>query len=245
MPVIGVLVILLQIFFAAHAIRTGKDTFWLWVIILAPGIGCALYFITQFGPDAASSSTARKAKNTLLRAVDPQREFRKRVEMLEISNTVENRTALADECVDAGMYKEAIELLKESLVGVHETDPGVMERLAFAYFEHGQPDKTASTLDRLIAVNPEYKSPDGHLLYARALEAQGKMSEAAREYDALRTSYPGEEARVRYGQMLLKAGNNAKAAELFRESLTRAKQAPSQYRKKEVEWLKIAERHKA
>ena len=221
MPLIGILVILLQIFFAAHATRTGKDPIWLWVIILVPGIGCAIYFITQFGPDAASGTTARKAKNTLLRTVDPQREFRKRVEMLEISNTVENRTALADECAEAGMYKEAIELLKESLVGVHETDPGVMERLVFVYFE-----------------------PDGHLLYARALEAQGKIEEAAQEYEILRSSYPGEEARVRYGQMLISTGENAKAIELFRESLKRAKQAPSHYRKKESDWLKIAERYK-
>src|SRR5262245_59989569 len=119
----------MQVFFGVHAIRTGKPMFWLWIIILAPGIGCAVYFITQFAPEAANSRGMRQARNTLVRAIDPGRELRRRKEALAFTDTVENRMALADECIEAVMYIEAAELLQEALSGLHATDPGIMERL--------------------------------------------------------------------------------------------------------------------
>ena len=242
MPLLGIVLVALQIFFAVHAIRNGKDPIWIWIIILAPGIGCAIYFITQFGPQAANSRTARQAKNTLIRAVDPRRELRNRMELLEISNTVENRVGLADECVEAGLYAEAISLYNDALVGVHADDPGIMEKRAVAQFKHDEPEKTLQTLDVLIEKNPQYKSSDAHLLYARALQALDKIDEALEEYEVLRNSYPGEEARVRYAQLLQQRGDEKQADELFKETLLRIKRAPKHYAKKEREWLKIAER---
>ena len=227
MPIIGVLVVALQIFFAVHAVRNGKEPIWLWIIILAPGIGCAIYFITQFGPDAAQSRTARRAKDSLVKAVDPTRELRKRTEMLAISDSVENRLALADECIEASMFEEAIELLSEKLTPVHADDPSIMERLAFAHFCNNSPVDCLQILDDLIEKNPEYKSADGHLLYARCLEALDRNEQACKEYDVLRKTYPGEEARVRYGMLLQKMGRTEHAAELFQESIRRANQAPS------------------
>lgn len=242
MPILGILLVALQIFFVVHAIRNGKETYWLWIIMLAPGIGCAAYFLTQFAPDAGNSHSARRVRKQFIKAVDPKRELRKRMDMLETSNTVENRVALADECIEEKMYAEAIDLLHRSLVGLHATDPAIMERLARAQFEHGEPDKAAQTLEALIASNPQHKSPDGHLLYARALAEMGRTEDAIAEYEVLRTSFPGEEARVRYGLLLRRIGEARKAAELFKESLLRARRAPRHYRNREQEWLRVAER---
>jgi hypothetical protein len=242
MPFLALLIVACQVFFAVHAVRTGKQMIWLWIIIFFPGLGCLVYFITQYAPEAANSRSVRKARNTLIRAVDPQREMRRRMERLEMSNTVENRMALADECMEAKMYPEAIELLDGSLTGIHATDPGILQRLALAQFESGETKQTLQTLDKLISANPSYKSPDSHLLYARALEAEGRDEDATKEYEVLRSSYPGEEARVRYGLLLLRCGTPEQAKELFRESLMHARQAPKYYRNKEREWLRIAER---
>ncbi|MEM7468027.1 MAG: hypothetical protein AAF387_14225 [Pseudomonadota bacterium] len=240
MPIIGALIVALQIIFAIHAVKNGKEPIWLWIILLAPGIGCAIYFITQFGPDAAQSRTARQAKQSLVKAVDPKRELRKRTEMLAISDSVDNRIALADECIEANMFEEAIELLSEKLTPVHADDPSIMERLAFAHFCNKSPEESLRILDELISKNPDYKSTEGHLLYARSLEALDRNEEACKEYDVLRSTYAGEEARVRYGLLLKKMGRTEHAAELFQESIRRANQAPGHYRKKEKEWLQIA-----
>jgi hypothetical protein len=67
-------------------------------------------------------------------------------------------------------------------------------------------DQDVFTLDELIARNPAFKSPDGHLLYARALEAEGRTDAALSEYATLSQYYAGAEARLRYGQLLRRSG---------------------------------------
>ena len=123
---------------------------------------------------------------------------------------------------------------------MHAADPSTMEKLARAQFENNQAEKSIETLNALISANPEYKSTAGHLLFARALEEQGRYEDAVREYKVLRTSYPGEEARVRYAQLLKKMHRPEEATELFRESVLRARRAPKHYQNQQREWLRYA-----
>jgi hypothetical protein len=115
--------------------------------------------------------------------------------------------------------------------------------LARTQFALDQPEETRKTLDALIAANPNYRSGDGHLLYARAVEASGDIAAALHEYDAVvEGGYPGEEARVRYALLLKRNGGIDKAKALFAESLKRAKLAPAYYGREQREWLDIAKR---
>jgi hypothetical protein len=82
---------------------------------------------------------------------------------------------------------------------------------------------------------PDYQSADGHLLYARALEASGRTEQAMSEYQAIANYYPGAEARVRYGLLLDKAGGNAEAKTVFGEVVTQAKRAPKYARRAQAE----------
>ncbi len=239
---LGILIVLVQIAFAIHAVKTGKDRYWLWIIIAVPVHGCAIYFITQFGPDAANRQTARHAKKRLIGTIDPRRELRNRMEQLERTDTVENKVALAEQCMEIQLYDDAISLLKNSLRGLNENDPHIMTLLAKCEFENDDPTSAAGTLEALIHANPNYESVHAHLLYARALEGMGNDEAAVREYDVLSHSYPGEEARVRYGLLLKRLRKREESLTLFGESLTRARLAPAHYRRKEKEWLRTAKR---
>ena len=77
------------------------------------------------------------------------------------------------------------------------------------------------------------------------LEAQGDLAAALGHYEALATSYPGEEARYRYGALLKQQGRFGEARRVFRDMLTRAKVAPRYYRKKEKDWIDSAQRELA
>jgi hypothetical protein len=147
------------------------------------------------------------------------------MESLEISDSIENRVLLAEECSEARIFGDAIALCKSCLSGVLETDPAIMEKLVYTYYESGSAAQAKQTLDSLIRSCPEYKSVEGHLLYARSLESMEQLDEACREYEALCQSYPGEQAQC-----------------LFKESLLRAKRAPTHYQKKQRKWLTIAQR---
>src|SRR5207302_1935924 len=83
-----------------------------------------------------------------------------------------------------------------ALTGLYEHDPNLMLGLAQAQFGKGEASAARATLDELIRHNPDFRSPTGHLLYARALEAEGNVPKALEEYAVLAPSYPGAEASV-------------------------------------------------
>ena len=238
MPIIG-LSLIIQIALAIHVIRTGRETYWIYVLLI-PGIGSALYFFTQVLPDLGQSRGVNTAKNSLLKAIDPQRELRNKKAQLDLANTLSNKQKLAEECLEAGMFTDAIELFLSCLKGIGEGDPDTMLKLAQAYFADGDYNLTIKTLDDIIKTNPRYNSTNGHLLYARSQEKLEKYDQALEEYAVLSENHPGEEARVRYGLLLLQLNQPEKANKVFNETINRSKLAPKFYQRKEKHWIKIA-----
>ena len=86
------------------------------------------------------------------------------------------------------------------LKGIFEHDPTLLLTMR-AHF--GKQDYAAAraTLERLMEHNPEFKSVDAQLLYARTLEAENSLDEAERVYAALAPGFPGAEARLRYDRL--------------------------------------------
>ncbi|MBU0655833.1 MAG: tetratricopeptide repeat protein [Gammaproteobacteria bacterium] len=240
MPILGGLILAIQIAFAIHAIRSGRETYWLYIIAFLPGIGCAVYFFTQVLPEMQNSYSVRKAGNRLLKAIDPERELRRRKDELEIADTVANRVMLADECIEAGFFNEAITLLQRCQQNGHD-DPDILLKLAQAQFGAKQYQQAIETLDLLIKTHPGFRSPDGHLLYARSLAETGQIPLALEEYQALSSSFPGEEARLRHAQLLQQNDQPGRARQVLEEIQLRAKRAPKYYRRKEQEWIRQAE----
>ena len=118
----------------------------------------------------------------------------------------------------------------QALTGLYQHDPNLMLGLAQAQFGKGDASAARATLDELIASNPDFRSPAGHLLYARALEAEGNTAKALEEYSVVAPAYPGAEAAVRYAQLLQAQGRTAEAQKVARELLEQARIAPAHYR---------------
>jgi hypothetical protein len=132
-------IVALQILLVVHAVRTGRETIWIWILVFVPGIGCAAYFITRIMPELGHSRTVRKAQKRLTKAIDPQRELRKLKDELAIADTMQNRMRLADQCSEAGIYEEALGLYQRCLSGPNAdpNDPSVMLRIADAHLRSG------------------------------------------------------------------------------------------------------------
>ncbi|HUA90048.1 MAG TPA: tetratricopeptide repeat protein, partial [Steroidobacteraceae bacterium] len=124
----------------------------------------------------------------------------------------------------------------------YEHDPNLMLGVAQAQFGKGDATAARSTLDELIRLNPDFRSPAGHLLYARALEGEGNVAKALEEYRIVAGSFPGAEAAVRYAQLLKAQGQTDEARRVARELLQQARIAPGHYRRAQREWLEAAER---
>ena len=61
MPILGAVVLLIQICFAYHALKTGRPYWWLFVIMAAPVVGCVLYYFIEVFPSTRDSRKAEKA----------------------------------------------------------------------------------------------------------------------------------------------------------------------------------------
>jgi hypothetical protein len=96
---------------------------------------------------------------------------------------------------------------------------------------------------RLKDTDPTAFDADAELDYARALAIQGKNDLAVRQYESVVPRYPGEEARCRFALLLEQLGQQPRAQQLFREILDSVKGAPSYYRRRQAEWVRIARQH--
>jgi hypothetical protein len=237
-----ILSILVQVALIIHVVKTGRNQIWIWVLALLSLPGAIAYIAVEVLPELFRSRAAQRTARGLRKAMDPGRELRRYESDTRVAGNVASRQRYAEELVRHQRYDEAIAQYREALTGLYEHDPNLMLGLAQAQFGKGDASAARATLDDLIRHNPDFRSPAGHLLYARALEAEGNVPKALEEYAVLAPSYPGAEASVRYAQLLQAQGRRAEAQKVARELLEQARIAPGHYRRAQRPWLDAAQR---
>jgi len=239
---IPILSIAIQAGLIVHVIKTGRNMLWIWAIALLPLVGTIAYVVVEVLPEALGGRTARRARSGMQRMMDPDRELRRASAEVEISGNVDARRRLAEELLERNQYDAAIEVYQGGLRGIFEHDPTLLLGLARAHFGKRDYASARLTLERLTQHNPDFKSADAQLLYARTLEAQDALDEAERAYATLAPGYPGAEARLRYGLLLKRRGKFADAQRVLKDLLDGAKLGPAHYRRAQAEWLERARR---
>ena len=234
---------IVQALLIIHVFKTGRNFLWIWVLLLLPfGLGALAYLTVEVLPELFRSRTAQRTARGLRRAMDPGAQLRRYEDEARVTGNVASRQRYAAELVRHQRYDEAITQYTQALSGLYEHDPDLMLGLAHAQFAKGDARAARTTLDELIRQNPGFRSPDGHLLYARALAAEGDVAKALEEYRVLAPSYPGAEAAVRYAQLLEAEGQYPEAQRVARELLEQARIAPRHYRRAQREWLDAAQK---
>ena len=232
--------LLLQIVCAVHVVRTGRPLYWIFIILIGSFLGVAIYFFAEMLPGMRHTRQGQQVIKGVRDQIDPDRHKRKAARELDMADTPANRKRLAEESLERGDFTLAEQQFRAALQGFYKDDADLMLGLAQAQFGLGKPAETRATMDALIAANPNFRSHEGHLLYARAVEATGDHAAAAHEYEAVVQGFPGEEARVRYAEFLQTQGREAEAQALYAEILKRADTLPSYYRREQKPWIAIA-----
>ena len=230
MPLLALLLIACQIVCGLHVVRSGQERYWLYLIIALPGLGCLIYFLGVMLPDLLGSRSGRRAINQLHDRLDPERHLRALRDALELSDTRETRVQLADELLRLEQPAEAADHYRAALRGVHSHAPDIMLGLARAQFALDDAGSCRETLDQLIRHNPQFRSADGHLLYACALTRLGELTKAEEEFHALLGHFAGPEARYHYAQLLRQANRNGEARNQLEQIEQYARRAPKHYR---------------
>jgi len=233
---------IIQALLIVHVIRTGRNQLWIWVLLFLPVGGGIAYVAVEVLPELFRSRAARRTARGFRKAMDPGADLRRYESEARVAGNVASRQRYAEELVRHARYDDAIAQYRGALTGLYEHDPNLMLGLAQAQFAKGEASSARATLDELIRLNPDFRSPAGHLLYARALEAEGNVQKALEEYRVLAPSYPGAEASVRYAQLLQAQGRRTEAQQVARELLEQARIAPGHYRRAQRPWLEAAQR---
>lgn len=241
---IGLVVLLMQLAFGAHVIRTGRSLLWLLPIILLPVLGCAAYALFALLPDAMGSAGARRFADDVVNTVDPGRSYREKKREVELVGSADAKRALAEECIKRGLFQDAVDLYQGAMagpLGAHDT--ALLHGLARAKLLAGDGAGAQAGFEALKQADPAAFNADAELDYARALALQGKNDDAVRQYEKVLPKYPGEEARCRYALLLKKLGQDERARRVFREILASVKGAPGYYRRRQREWVSIARKN--
>ena len=224
-----------------HVVRTGRELFWIWIILIAfPPIGALIYFFAIVAPELFRGPTARKVGRAARETLDPTRIYRDAKAAHELAPTVHNQMRLAAAAAELGRHEEAEALYQGAMQGIHEDDPALLLGRARALIDLGRPAEAMPFLERLGQQGKEGQTPQAMLALARAYEGLGRFDEAVPAYEWAAARLPGLEGIARQAAFLARTGQRAQAQEALAEIDRRLSRANPHFRKEGRHWRDFA-----
>jgi len=222
MPIFGIgLHIIVAIFFAIHAIRSGRELYWLLILFMFPLLGSVVYFFAIFLPDFKSTYKVQKglykAANVAVNAIDPGRELREAKAAFDFTPTAQNQWRYADALLAANKVAEAVEQFELCLKGPFANDLEIQFAAANAQLRFNQPDKAMQLLLAIRNVNPNFRTEAVTLLLANIHAGQGNTQEAKQEFEQAVARFGSVEARAEYAIFSANNGDMNTAQHLYAE----------------------------
>src|SRR5258708_8351341 len=87
-----ILSLLIAIGLCVHVVRTGRASYWLWIILAFQPLGGLVYFLTQIVPGLAGGPTVRRVGQAARETLDPHREYREAKAACEDTPTARNQS---------------------------------------------------------------------------------------------------------------------------------------------------------
>jgi hypothetical protein len=230
----------LSILMCFHVVRSGQNTYWLWILLAFPGIGPLVYFAVVIVPELAGGSTARRLEATAKRAIDPTKDYRAAKAACEDSPTVGNRMRLAQAAFALERYEEAERLFGEAASGIHDEDPALLMGRAQSLVELGRHEEALSVLHKLGETGEKGRTAQAALAMGRAYEGLGRYQEADTAYEWAAPRFAGLEAIARYAAFLAHTGRMEEAQEMLADINRRAERAKVHFRKEAKYWRDFA-----
>jgi hypothetical protein len=218
MPYIGLgLHVLVALFFAVHALKTGRPMYWLIILFSFPLLGSIAYFFAEYLPDMRIDRGVRRAGAVLAKVVDPTRDLRAAREAFEITPTAQNEARLAAALMDADKLPDAIAHYRNCLAGPFGNEPDLRVGAARAYLAIRNFDEAVRLLDLVRAETPNYRPTDTLILLGHARWAKGNTDGARAALAQAAKDHSGIEGRAEYAMFCLDTGDVETARAIQRD----------------------------
>jgi len=241
-PKTSILIWLIQLALIIHVLKTDRNRYWILMLIFMPLIGGIAYLVIEILPGFAGSISGQRAVRSVKKTLNPGADLRHHQAAWEQSPNVDNARRYAEALLESGKITEAEDIVEQSLKGLFATEPTLLLIKARIQFDQDNPEGAVHSLESLQDHNPDFRNATGHLLYARALEANGQTEKAVREYSAVSGYFPGVEARYRLALCLKLTGKDQASKAELESIVNDAKLAPTHFRKSQKQWLDAVNR---
>jgi hypothetical protein len=230
--------LIIQATLIIHVIRTGRPSWWIFLILFAPGIGSGIYILLEILPGTGILPSLRKAEQKVVKAMDPTRELRAAQDAFDLAPTVGNRMRLADASVEMGDFANAEMLYSDCLAGQFVDDPSALLGHARTLVELGRNEEALNRINQLRVLGREGATEA--LVYARAAEALGQHDDAHDAYAFAAPRIPTLEAQARYIRFLRLVGKDVDATRELQEFDVRLSRVPRHFQADARKWRTFA-----
>lgn len=232
--------LLFSIVLCIHVVRTGREMYWLMIILIIQPLGGLIYLLAIVAPEILGGGKAQRMGQAARKALDPQREYREATQAVDDAPTVANRARQAAAATGLGRHEEAERLYAEALRGLYADDPALLLGRANALIELNRPAEALPLLETLSAQSDAARTPQVALAMGRAYHALGREAEADTALRWAAAHLPGFEGMARYAVFLAQVGRKDEAREALAEIDRRLAKTHAHFRKEARGWRDLA-----
>ncbi|MEE9331069.1 MAG: hypothetical protein V3U89_02455 [Methylophilaceae bacterium] len=208
MPFIGLgLHFLIALFFAVHAMRNGRQMYWIIILFSFPLLGSIVYFFAEYLPSSKVERGVKNVSNKAIQLLDPTRELREARQAFELTPTIQNRMRLAAALDNAGEYAEAASEFDACLEGPFSRDPDVCFGAAKAKLHVSQPQQAIVLLQDLRDRSSEFRPEQLSVLLAQSYAANQDNKNAQKEFVYAYQTFGSAETRAQYALWAANTGD--------------------------------------
>jgi len=221
--------IVLQALAIIHFIRRRPDTYWLWIILMFPGIGALAYIFVQVIPDFGLLRTSFQ--------VFPRRKRIRQLEAMILDNpSIGNYEELGDLYLDDGQYVKARECFDKVLAREESIDP--LYRRALCALALNDYNAAIADLEKVTAADAKYDYQRAVGLLAHAWGKIGERDKASTLFAEATETSTLSETQFNYASFLAETGRAAEAREWAERILRKKATMPDYIRRRERPWFR-------
>ena len=190
--------VIVAIFFAIHAVRRGRELYWLLILFMFPMLGSVVYLFAVYLPETRIQQNVGKVASAAMQTLDPGKALREAQKAYDLTPTAQNRMQLAQCLLDADQPGQAAEHYEACLKGPFAADPEIRFGAARARQANQQANTAQELLLQIRDQNPQFRPEAVTLALAQSHAALGQQPQAQALFEEAVRRFGSFEAHAEY-----------------------------------------------
>jgi hypothetical protein len=115
-----------QILLVIHVLKTGRNRYWIWLLLFLPLVGGVAYLIIEILPEFTGGIRGQRALRQVRKAVNPTADLKRHADAWAQSPNADNARRYAEVLIDHKKFDEANTILDTALQGFFAKEPGLL-----------------------------------------------------------------------------------------------------------------------